>query len=184
MKRSLFALLVPIIFGSSAFSQEHLPEPQARLSGTTIVTSDLEQSVHFYSTLLGFRETRIRQLTGSANLAVYGISDEDATVRYTALLPAEWSKDNVYLSSLNFVEIVGAVSSAQERDADRAPMQSEIILAYRVENIEEILRRAKALETPIVSPVLPSESGKSVTATMLDPNGIRVYLYEYVEDPE
>ncbi len=159
-------------------------EPEARLSGTTIITTDLETSIRFYTHVLGFRETRIRQLSGSANLSLYGLTDADATVRYTALLPAEWSEDNVYLSSLNLVEIDSASPSLLTGDVERAPVQSEVVLAYRVENIDEIMRRAESLDTPIVAPVLPSATGKSVTVTMLDPNGVRVYLYSYVEGGE
>jgi len=46
------------------------------------------------------------------------------------------------------------------------------------------MRRAESLATPVVTPVLPSETGKSVTVTMLDPNGVRVYLYSYDEGGE
>jgi len=182
---TLLTMFVFITLGGNTYANDDdRGEPEARLSGTTIITTDLETSMRFYTHVLGFRETRIRELSGSANLSVYGLADTSKPVRYTALLPAEWSEDNVYLSSLNLVEIGTASPSALEDNVKRAPLQSEIILAYRVENIDEIMRRAESLDTPVVAPVTPSASGKSVTVTMLDPNGVRVYLYNYVDSGE
>lgn len=181
--RALLILVGSIVFGANAHGTEsdEPNRPEARLSGTTIITDDIEQSINFYTQVLGFRETRIRELAGEANLSVYGVVDSEATARYTALLPAEWSKENVYLSSLNLVEIASASPSEQPRDITRFPRRSEIVLAYRVENIEEIIRRASAMDTPIIAPLSPSASGKSVTITMFDPNGVRIYLYSYVD---
>lgn len=178
--KKLFIGSLLLTFLCSATFSDETNGPTARLSGTTIVASSLDKSIHFYTHILGFRETKIRQLDAPASRAVYGIAS-DAKVLYVPLLPTEFTRDNPYLSSLNLIHIPDAKPSTKEIDSNRQPAISEIILAYRVTNLEEILRRVEAEKVPVVTPYEPSATGKSFTLTILDPDGVRVHLYEYPE---
>lgn len=177
MKRLALTLVLIVAGAGTVFPESATP---ARLSGTTITTTDLEATVRFFVELLGFREAGRRQLDAPASLAVFGMS-ADRPVRYVSLVPGEWSEDDPYrFSGVNIVEL-----APQAEEADLAPLRppiaGEITLAYSVTGLEAIKERVIERADPIVTPFAKSGTGRSMTLTVLDPNGIRVHLYEFLE---
>lgn len=168
-----------VVLGCAAAHAEP-PNITARLSGTTITTSDFETTVRFYVDLLGFKETRRRALEAPASRGVFGLTDQ-ANVMYAALTPHEWTQDNPYLSSLNVVVVPTDLSDGVARETGRRPYQGEVTLAYRVTGLEQIHEQVVANGVPVVTPLATSATGRSRTLTILDPNGVRIHLYEYPE---
>ena len=156
-------------------------EVSARLSGTTITTANMDRTVRFYVDLLGFRELRRRDLTEDASRRVFGLGDE-AGVGYASLVTTEWSKENPYLSSLNVVAVPHGLAGGASWESSRPPHLGEITLAYRVTGLDAIAKEVKHRDVPVVTPLEDSATGRSRTLTVLDPNGIRIHLYEYLDD--
>lgn len=152
--------------------------PTAQLRSASFVTHDIEASVAFYTEYLGYKVLGRSEITAPKSRAVVGAVAE-GTVRYASLAPAMWSRENSDYAGLSFIEIRDAGASPFDQDPTRPSRAAEPILAHRVTNIDEIARRMAADDVPIVTPLGPSGSGKSRSMAVLDPNGLRVELYEY-----
>ncbi|MEM1229435.1 MAG: VOC family protein [Pseudomonadota bacterium] len=178
------ALLIAALALASvaATAEEGEPEAGARLSGTTIITGNLERSVAFYTDVLDFETTRVRPLEAEASRAVYGLP-EGREARYTTLLPKGFDRDNPQRSSLNLLELKDwrrqQIGRGARSKPHRKPALGEIVLAFSVPDVAAIAERAAIFRAPIVTPLARSASGRSMTLTLLDPNGVRVHLYSY-----
>lgn len=164
-----------VLFAVSALADD---APTAQLRSASFVTHDIEASVAFYTEYLGYKVLGRSDITAAKSRAVVG-AVSDSTVRYVSLAPAMWSRENSDFAGLSFIEIPDAEGSPFDQNPKRASRAAEPILAHRVTNIDEIARRMAADEVPIVTPLGPSGSGKSRSMAVLDPNGLRVELYEY-----
>ena len=82
---------------------------------------------------------------------------------------------------MNFVEVQDAEENVLHQDPNRNPIASETMMAYVVTGLDEIERKIKAAEIPIVAPLALSGTGRSRTLSVIDPNGVRVQFYEYVK---
>ena len=168
------------LFGSAVGETTQLTRtpPTANLRSASFVTQDLDTSVAFYTTFLGYKELGRSEITADKSRQVVGATG-DGTVRYVSLAPAMWSPEDSGYAGISFIEIPGAASSPFNQDGARPSGAGELVLAHRVENIDEIDRRMKKAGVPIVAPLGLSGSGRSRSMAVLDPNGIRVEMYEY-----
>lgn len=188
-RRSFFVTLTCWLFAACASSssyegQEVLKSETvantkvtAHLSGTAFVTHDLEASIAFYESFLNYRVFRRATLNTGPNLSVWGTTE--GPVQYVAMVPHDFSNDNPH-PGLNFAQIEVATPEGNKLKADRRPQEGEAIFAYEVTGLEEIATKARDGKIPIVAPLALSATGKSQTLTLLDPNGLRIQLYEYV----
>lgn len=152
--------------------------PTAQLRSASFVTRDLDACVAFYTEYLGYKELGRSEITAEKSRQVVGAT-ADGTVRYVSLAPAAWTREDNAYAGISFIEIATANESPFDQDAQRASRGGELILAHRVANIDEIARRMGENDVPIVAPLSLSGSGKSRSMAVLDPNGIRVEMYEY-----
>jgi len=168
------------LFGSAVGETTQLTRtpPTAQLRSASFVTRDLEASVSFYTTFLGYKELGRSEITADKSRQVVGASGT-STVRYVSLASALWSREDSAYAGISFIEIPGAVESPFDQDGARPSRAGELVLAHRVSNIDEIARRMKKADIPIVAPLGLSGSGQSRSMAVLDPNGIRVEMYEY-----
>ena len=168
------------LFGSAEGETTQLTRtpPTANLRSASFVTRDLEASVAFYTTYLGYKELGRSEITADKSRQVVGATGS-STVRYVSLAPAMWSPEDSGYAGISFIEIPAAVASPFDQDGDRASRAGELVLAHRVTNIDEIDRRIRKAGVPIVAPLGLSGSGRSRSMAVLDPNGIRVEMYEY-----
>ncbi|MEM7502568.1 MAG: VOC family protein [Pseudomonadota bacterium] len=170
---------VALLWLATAAGAAHADDaPTAQLRSASFVTSDIEASVAFYTEYLGYKVLGRSEVTAPKSRAVVGAQTE-STVRYVSLAPAMWSRDNSDYAGLSFIEIPEADASPFDQDPTRASRAAEPILAHRVTNIDEIARRMAEDNVPVVTPLGLSGSGKSRSMAVLDPNGLRVELYEY-----
>ena len=168
-------LVLAVLFSSYAVADD---SPTAQLRSASFVTHDLEASVAFYTEYLGYRELGRSEITAEKSRQVVGATG-DGTVRYVSLAPAMWSREDNAYAGVSFIEIPESDASPFDQNAARPSRGGELILAHRVTNIDEIARRMADDDVPIVAPLSLSGSGKSRSMAVLDPNGIRVEMYEY-----
>lgn len=168
------------LFGSAMGETTQLTrtQPTAQLRSASFVTRDLDASVSFYTTFLGYKELGRSEITADKSRQVVGASSA-GTVGYVSLAPAMWSREDSTYAGISFIEIPDAVASPFDQDGARHSRAGELVLAHRVSNIDEIARRMKKAGIPIVAPLGLSGSGRSRSMAVLDPNGIRVEMYEY-----
>ena len=168
------------LFGSADGETTRLTRspPTAHLRSASFVTRDLDASVAFYTTYLGYKELGRSEITAAKSRQVVGATGTD-TVRYVSLAPAMWSRENSLYAGISFIEIPTGEASPFDQNGARPSRAGELVLAHRVSNIDEIARRMRDADIPIVAPLGLSGSGRSRSMAVLDPNGIRVEMYEY-----
>lgn len=168
------------LFGSAIGETTQLTrtQPTAQLRSSSFVTLDLDASVAFYTTYLGYKELGRSEITADKSRQVVG-AIRPGTVRYVSLAPAAWTRENNAYAGISFIEISDADASPFNQDGARASRAGELVLAHRVSNIDEIARRMANAGVPVVAPLGLSGSGRSRSMAVLDPNGIRVEMYEY-----
>lgn len=164
-----------LLLAASAFADD---APTANLRSASFITLDLDASVAFYTKYLGYKELGRSEITAEKSRRVVG-AVADGPVRYVSLAPAMWTREDNKYAGISFIEIGVAEASPFDQDAGRASRAGELVLAHRVTNIDEIARRMAADGVPVVAPLGLSGSGKSRSMAVLDPNGIRVEMYEY-----
>ena len=152
--------------------------PTAQLRSASFITRDLDASVAFYTSYLGYKELGRSEITAEKSRQVVGATGDD-TVRYASLAPSMWTREDNKYAGISFVEIPAAEGSPFDQNAARPSRAGELILAHRVYGIDEIARRMSEDGVPFVAPLSLSGSGKSRSMAVLDPNGVRVEMYEY-----
>lgn len=181
MKKFLSFVFVFIGFGLHGIATaEDVVSPTGTLRSASFVTNDIDACVEFYSSLLGYEVLGESTITAAKSKQVVGAVGDRKVTRYVSMAPAGWSIENQDLrAGVSFIQIEGAEDTPFDQNGVRASRAGELVLAHRVENIAEIARRVEALGAPVVAPLGPSGSGKSTSMAVLDPNGVRVEMYEY-----
>lgn len=183
--RSVLASLACTSMGVAACAQVPVADAAteipitAHLSGTAFVTTKLDASVEFYKSILGYVERRRVQIDSEATTSVFG-ADPGTVVDYVVLVPAQFSEEAPAFPGLNFVGFSVDASLDLPLDPKRAPRGSELVMAFEVTGLDKIHEKVERDGIPVVTPIALSATGKSRTITILDPNGYRVQLYEYV----
>ncbi len=157
-----------------------LPEISTRLSATTFLTKDIDATIQFYVDILGFKEYRRFEIKDKNSLAVFGLTDIEK-VDYISLVPTEWSEENRSQPGINVVALPNAQRSMYDQDVERTPFASELIMAFSVTGLRKIEPKMRDAGIQVIVPLSPSATGKSLTLTVLDPNGVRIQLYEYIQ---
>lgn len=151
----------------------------ARPSGMTFVTTNLDASIAFYTTYLGYKLRSRRVIDQPAGLRTFSVQTGN-TIDYANLVPGEYSEEKRNFIHLNFAEIETTDPSPFPQNIARGPIASETVLAFSVSNLEKIDADMRAAGVPFVLPLARSASGRSIAITVLDPNGLRVQLYEFL----
>lgn len=176
--QKILSLILLLSINGFAAAADDIQDPHAILRSASFVTRDIDKTVDFYTNLLGYKVLGQSEITADKSRQVVGAKGDEA-VRYVSLAPRAWSKEDNQYAGISFIEIRSAEPSPFDQDGSRKSREAELILAHRVYNIDEVARRVTAAEIPIVAALGPSGSGKSMSMAILDPNGIRVELYEY-----
>lgn len=178
----LITLVLLFVFNSVAqsdTSEMMKGEMTATLSGMAFVTKDLETSIKFYTEFLGFKVRKRIKINTPGGLANFGVTG-DKELNYVSLVPAEFSEEKPILG-INFIEIHEAASTPFAQEGKRTPIAGEQMMAFSVKSLKKIEKHMQKAGIPIVAPLTPSATGKSMTLAVLDPNGIRIQMYEYIK---
>lgn len=178
----LYFLLMTLVVAAQNQKSDSVaaPEISTRLSATTFLTKDVTATVQFYVDMLGFKENRRFEINDKNSLAVFGLTDVEK-VDYISLLPTGWGKGGEIAPGINLVAVPNAQSSMYDQDVQRTPFASELIMAFSVTGLRKIETMMRDAGIRVIVPLTPSATGKSLTLTVLDPNGVRIQLYEYVK---
>lgn len=150
------------------------------VSGVSFITADLAATLRFYTRFAGLVQPRPqRLLTDAPSLAVYGVTD-GTPIPYASLVPKGWPQTYPGHPGLNFAEIKSdkALLTGAPK---RAPQAGETVLAFSVRNLTEKAEMMAQTGVKIVVPLALSGTGRSKAITVLDPNGVRVQLYEFIK---
>ncbi len=176
---SILIAAVTVTATPDALAQSDTPI-EGTLRSASFVSNDVDACVAFYRELLGYAVIGESTITAEKSRQVVGAVGDNKVLRYVSMAPAGWTIENPDLrAGVSFIQIEGAEPTPFDQDGARASRAGELILAHRVQNIAEIARRAEAMGVPIVAPLGKSGSGKSTSMAVLDPNGVRVEMYEY-----
>jgi len=143
----------------------------------TIVVSDLDRSVDFYTRVLGLKKSGSARLEGKWIESVVGLKGVRAEVAYL-----EVNKNNPRLELLCF-QSPKSKAVAANSIASTIGMRH---LAFRVNDIVEMKKRleeagAKVVHDPVVVPpdVDSGDSGRKVLFYFLDPDRVLLELAQY-----
>jgi catechol 2,3-dioxygenase-like lactoylglutathione lyase family enzyme len=142
-----------------------------------IVVSDLDRSVHFYTTLMGFTEVRRVHLEGEWIESIVGLRDVSADVVY--LTPPE---GGTRLELLQYHSPEG-MNISNNSSANTKGIRH---LALRVSDIHSVIKRleeagVKVVGSPVKVPgrVVKYSRGEKTLCYLLDPDGVIIELAEY-----
>lgn len=142
-----------------------------------IVVNDLEKSVAFYTKVLGLQETRRARLEGDWIDRVAGLDGVSAEVVYV-----EPPNGGPRIELIQYHAPEGADFAGNAKANTRGLRH----IAFRVQNIEEVVKRLNAagvecLHPPITVPtgVVQHDAGEKRLCYFLDPDGALLELAEY-----
>lgn len=152
----------------------------SHLSANSFITKDIDASADFYKKYLGYIEDRRTRFPASLSGKIYGYAG-DEMMDFVVLVPPVWTSETDEYPGLSFMEFPQMESLPLTHDVNRAGLAGEMVMTFNVEDIEKLYQLLKEDGVEFVSPLTLSASGKSKTLTVLDPNGVRVYIYGYIK---
>jgi len=142
-----------------------------------LVVSDLEESVKFYTELLGFKEVRRARLEGKWIELVAGLQDVKAEVVFIAAPAGEPRLELLCYDSPH------GKAFPENSIANTIGLRH---IALRVDNIHTSAKRLKEagvtmVSKPVAVPsdIISHDSGNKMLCYFLDPDGILLELAEY-----
>lgn len=154
---------------------------RAALSNPILITRDLDASVNFYLSCYGFERTGGGEITADVSKRTVGAA-EDQTARSVYIRAKPLQTREPRLTGFALIEIEGgdALPELPRVTGDNAAIRGEVILSLIVESIDDIVTCSEANGGTILNAPEPSSSGKSMIASLVDPGGVRIEMYEYL----
>lgn len=184
MRRTLTGLAALLLSAASspADASDANAEPvRVSLANPVLMVKDLDASTRFYTEVLGYQVVGGGEITAQVSQRTVGANRNQRT-RSVYLRSARLQQRDLPPSGLALIHIADEDLAQMDRglNPDDA-VQGEIMLSLVVEGLGEVLQRMKDRGYTILNDLQPSSSGRSMIASALDPNGIRLEMYEYVE---
>ncbi|MEP3224719.1 MAG: VOC family protein [Parasphingorhabdus sp.] len=177
----------------NALTRDGVPKSNADvinavLRTATIYVKNWDSSVRFYTEYLGYKLLVENEITDEKSLTTIGAGPK-MKARIAYLKPVNNRIERPFSGNyLGLIEISGpgADDGAYRRISDDASAaKGEIVLAHQVVGIKRVYAAMQADEKiQIIAPLSPSGAGLSQSFSVLDPNGVRVEIYEYAPGKE
>jgi catechol 2,3-dioxygenase-like lactoylglutathione lyase family enzyme len=155
---------------------------QAILLRATIVTCRLEESLQFYTEVLGQRVIQQRDFSAEIGQTFIEVSDRGSMRLVILEGRGEYSGGPIMGGRVALLAAVGDPESPACREstdqARRLGHHGDLILPFRVRGIHEIARRAREGGHRIAFGPAASPMGLSENMLMWDPNGVLLELFE------
>ena len=178
--RHLAALMLAWGCAAAALGND-APAVRIGLANPVLMVKDLEASTRFYTEVMGYEVIGDGEITAQVSKLTVGASRDQNTrvvyLRSAALVERELPASALALVYIEDDQLPQLTRGADPEDA----VQGEVMLSLVVEGLEELLRRMEAGGYTILNGLQPSSSGRSMIASALDPNGVRLEMYEYLE---
>lgn len=180
--RLVATLMVATIVTPSAVADTSTAAVQAILLRATIVTCRLEESLRFYTEILGQRVIQQRDFSADIGKSFMDIGDTGSMRLVFLEGRGEYSGGPIMGGR---VALLGAIGSDESPACQTAADESrrlghhgDLILPFRVSGIHEIARRARERGYQIAFGPAASPMGLSENMLMWDPNGVLLELFE------
>ena len=202
MKNSAIGITAILMLASGCAGQPYAPDaaiaglPQPELTGSeinavlrtaTIYVKDWDASLRFYTEYLGYTSLGIRPIEEAKSLESIG-APAGSTARIMYMRPVNSRIARPFAGNyLALIEVIGPDVASYARpvsDPARA-VAGEVVLAHQVVEIDRIYAAIQA--DPAVklgSALTLSGSGASRSFSVIDPNGVRVEIFEYAQGKE
>ena len=179
MKRFLASVAGLLLMSVGAAAQDS--GIRANLSNPILITRDLDASVNFYLSCYGFERTGGGEITADVSKRTVGAA-EDQTARSVYIRAKPLQTREPRLTGFALIEIEGgdALPELPRVTGDNAAIRGEVILSLIVERIDDIVACSEANGGTILNAPEPSSSGRSQIASLVDPGGVRIEMYEYL----
>jgi catechol 2,3-dioxygenase-like lactoylglutathione lyase family enzyme len=178
MQHIILLALTMLAGGAAAAAEED--KVQSILLRSVTITCRLEESIAFYRDVLG--QEVIEDVTQNADRAqLYLDVKPTSKIRFVVMKgSAVYPGGEIIGGRVAFmgIEDPSAPACKDAKTANRRGRQGDHIHPLRVENIDEIARRAKAKGVEILFGPARSGSGRSRNMMMFDPNGRIVEVFE------
>lgn len=180
MNLSIKALvvLVSLSLCTSVSAQEE-PSVQSFMTNSAIYVRDIDASIKFYTEYMGYIVRTDTEVTAGKSKDTMGIDQEFSTKLYYLAPKPEFTTPGSFAGGLALVQVLSDNLHSYERVMDSIQaVNGEIIMVHRVQNIKKIYETLVANGIKIVTPLSLSGSGKSMSFSAFDPDGIRVEMWE------
>lgn len=158
-------------------------EPVVRigLANPVLIVKDLEESTKFYTEIMGYEVVGGGPIESPVSKRTVG-AIRDQNTRAVYLSSAKLEKRDLDPSGIALIHIEDTdLPQMQRGQHANDAVQGEVMLSLVVEGLEALLQRMDQGGYTILNNLQLSSSGKSNIASALDPNGIRLEMYEYLE---
>lgn len=175
-----------------ATGQDYPPSEQDETSTnavprtSAIFVKDWDASIRFYTSYLGYEASEVSAIESAKSRATLGIP-EGVAARIVYLRPVQnritrpWTGSGLALIDVGDPASEPATQDRLPANRGRA-IRGEIALVHEVVEIQRIYEAMQHDEkVTIVVPLGPSATGRSQSFSVIDPNGIRLEMYEFVE---
>jgi len=174
-----------LALGASAITTVRAETPediQAILLRATIVTCRLEESLKFYTEVLGQRVIQQRDFSAEIGQTFIEVSDRGSMRLVILEGRGEYSGGPIMGGRIALLAAVDDPESSACRESTNRPQRlghhGDLILPFRVRGIHEIARRAREGGHRIAFGPAASPMGLSENMLMWDPNGVLLELFE------
>ncbi len=164
------------------------PVTNAVLRTASIYVKNWDASVRFYRDYLGYDVLVDQPVTTQKSLDTIGVGD-GGTARIAYLKPRNDRITRPFTGNyLALIEVAGPALEGRtyERSSPvTQAMRGEIVLAHQVVGIDQVFASMQLdAAVTIVAPLSLSGAGQSRSFSAIDPNGVRVEMYEYIPGKE
>lgn len=160
----------------------------AVLRTASIYVKNWDASMRFYRDYLGYELMGEQPVTAQKSLEAIGIS-EGGTARIAYLKPTNNRIKRPFVGTyMALIELGGP--ALEGRSYERAApvtraVRGEIILVHEVAGIDDIYAAMQQdAAVTVVSPLSLSGTGRSRSFAVIDPNGVRIEIYEFNPEKE
>lgn len=152
---------------------------QSFMTNAAIYVSDIDASLKFYTEYMGYMVRADTEVTAGKSKDTMGIDQGFTTKMYYLAPKPEFTEPGSFAGGLALVEVHSDDLHTYERVLDSVQaVNGEIIMVHKVQNIKKIYETLVANDIKIVTPLSPSGSGKSMSFSAFDPDGVRVEMWE------
>lgn len=184
--RNVFLNLVVFFLLSTTYAQGQSNDgPNAFLETAMVYVKDWDASLDFYTRYLGYEITGQGEIADEKSKDSLGM-DHSTTGRfaYLAPKPSFLKKENIVNgSTIGIIEVRNDRLAEYERMMNSIKaIKGEVVMVYEVDDLKKIRDMMMADNIQVVSDFSISGSGRSHAFAVLDPNGIRVEMFEYLPE--
>ncbi len=179
MMRALLYVLALLLVPGHVVAQDG--GIRANLANPIIVVQDMDASVRFYTQCLGFSIIGEGDISADVSKRTIGAAP-DQSARAVYLRGADLQDRDPRPTGIALIEITGgdALSGIPRTASDHAAIRGEAMLSLIIEGIDDVMACAKAEGVTILNDIELSAQGRSRIASMIDPSGVRIEMYEYL----